>query len=186
MKKHKFAIILLIIGTLLVVMGLSLTIYNYMNNKNNENKETEANILNNYEVFKQNSEKFYDFRSKTYYNEVTINLFPESVETDYDNWLKMLDNYTSLIDEVESSSSNLKKYCLNNTYYPTDDIKNKCEAFVIAYETVVNYYTKDIESFNDNITSYLNTTTKATKVKLYESKYNYVDINSDGNFIGKN
>ena len=47
MKKHKFAIILLIIGTILVVMGLSLTIYNYMNNKNNENKETEANILNN-------------------------------------------------------------------------------------------------------------------------------------------
>ena len=39
MKKHKFAIILLIIGTILVVMGLSLTIYNYMNNKNNENKE---------------------------------------------------------------------------------------------------------------------------------------------------
>ena len=107
MKKHKFVIILLIIGTLLVVMGLSLTIYNYMNNKNNENKETEANILNNYEGFKRNSEKFYDFRSKTYYNEVTINLFPESVETDYDNWLKMLDNYTSLIDEVESSSSNI-------------------------------------------------------------------------------
>lgn len=52
MKKHKFVIILLIIGTLLVVMGLSLTIYNYMNNKNNENKETEANILNNYEGFK--------------------------------------------------------------------------------------------------------------------------------------
>jgi hypothetical protein len=185
MKSKKLAVVTLIIGILLIIGGLSLWIISYINEKNTETKQLEDEILTNYEVFKEKTEAFNDFRSNTYYNEVTKDLYLESVSDEYEVWINILDIYTDTIDEVENSSSYLKENCVN-TYYSNNDIKNKCEAFVIAYETVVNYYTKDIISFNELINEYINNNdSDIENIKEYNLKYEYVDINSDGKFIGK-
>lgn len=184
MKNKKLAIFTLVFGILLIVAGLSLGIYNYTADKNEETKKIEDNILTQYETFKENTETFNDIRS-TYYNDVAKDLYPESVEDEYDNWISVLGSYTEAIDKVEASSDKLKEECVNK-FHSNDNVKNKCESFVIAYETVLNYYTKDIISFNETINLYLkNLDKEQEKIQTYELKYDYMDINLDGKFIGK-
>lgn len=184
MKNKKLAILALVVGILLVVAGVSVAVYSYLNKQDKDNQQIEDMIITEYETFKTNTETFNDMRS-TYYNDVAKNLFPESVEEEYDSWIEVLNSYTAAIDKVEESSIKLKEECVNK-YYSNDNVKNKCKSFVIAYETVMNYYTKDIVSFNETIDAYLKTLDKEQEeIKNYELNYDYADINLDGKFIGK-
>lgn len=185
MKKKTIIIIMCIIGFLLVVSGVSIIVYNQIHEKNVENRKIEKKILEEYEVFREKVDAFTGSRN-IYHDEVTVNLFPESVEEEYENWMTAIEQYTNSIDEVENVSNNLKELCVNK-YYSNEDVNNKCAAFVIAYETAINYYTKDILSFNETIDEYHNVSVNGKKEIInYELKYNYTDINSDGNFVGKN
>lgn len=185
MKNKSIAVMICIIGILLIIGGLSFGCYAYMNRQNQENEKIEGKVLSEYSTFKKSVESFNDMRSKTYYDEVARNLYVESVESEYESWVKVLDRYTELVDRVENSSVFLKENCVNK-YYSDENVKNKCDSFVIAYETSINYYTKDIISFNDVITSYLKGISEEQEnIKLYEQKYNFIDINLDGKFIGK-
>ena len=150
--------------------------------------EVQATYLNNIidNNFIKKVESFNERRS-SYYSEVASNLFTETVEDSYDDWILILDKYTESVDAVNDSSSFLKENCVNK-HYSNSDIMNKCDAFIIAYETVINYYTKDILSFNDVIEEFRrekDLNDNDTNFKNYVSKYQYVDINSDGEFIGK-
>lgn len=185
MKSKKIAVIICIFGILLIIGGLSLGSCIYLVRQNKEHKRVEDKILVEYNIFKDNVESFNEFRNKNYYNEVATNLYVESVESEYESWVEVLNRYTELVDRVDNSSTFLKKNCVNK-YYSNKNVKNKCDSFVIAYETTINYYTKDIFSFNDTITSYLKEISgEQENIRLYKQKYNYIDINLDGKFIGK-
>lgn len=184
MKKRKVAVLLLIFGIVLIALGIGIYIYDEVINTRQDKKQLQSNISENYEIFKKSVDYFNATRT-TYYSEVVENLFPETVEDEYDNWITILDDYTKKVDEVEKSSSYLKKECINK-YHSNKDITNKCNAFIIAYETVINYYTKDINSFNEVLTSYRREYDEKNEIKDYSSKYDYIDINLDGEFIGKN
>lgn len=180
----KIPTIFLIVGILLVIIGISLTVFKVTNNDSKNKKEKENKILEEYEKFRNKVDNFNSSRDD-YYNKVAKNLYPESVENNYENWISTLDVYTKATDEVEEGSSYLKDNCVN-TYYSNNDVKNKCDAFVIAYETVINYYTKDVYAFNDNLNLYRrNNINSNSNIIDYELKYNYVDIDSDGKFWGK-
>lgn len=185
MKKRKVAVILSILGFLLVVLGVSILIYKDFTNKKKNKEEIEENIVLEYNDFKEKVETFNEKRS-IYYSDIASNLFTETVEGNYDDWNKFLDDYTKLVDDIEDNSNYLKDKCVNK-YYSNKEVSNKCDSFVIAYETVINYYTKDIESFNEVLDEYRreNNESKESEIKDYVSKYNYVDINLDGEFIGK-
>lgn len=180
----KIPTIFLIVGILLVIIGISLTVFKVTNNDSKNKKEKENKILEEYEKFRNKVDSFNSSRDD-YYNKVAKNLYPESVENNYKNWISTLDVYTKATDEVEEGSSYLKENCVNK-YYSNNDVKNKCEAFVIAYETAINYYTKDVYAFNDNLNLYRrNNINSNSNIIDYELKYNYVDIDSDGKFWGK-
>mgnify|MGYP004531853895 FL=1 len=180
----KIPTIFLIVGILLVIIGISLTVLKVTNNDSKNKKEKENKILEEYEKFRNKVDNFNSSRDD-YYNKVAKNLYPESVENNYENWISTLDVYTKATDEVEEGSSYLKDNCVN-TYYSNNDVKNKCDAFVIAYETAINYYTKDVYAFNDNLNLYRrNNINSNSNIIDYELKYNYVDIDSDGKFWGK-
>lgn len=180
----KIPTIFLIVGILLVIIGISLTVFKVTNNDSKNKKEKENKILEEYEKFRNKVDSFNSSRDD-YYNKVAKNLYPESVENNYENWISTLDVYTKATDEVEEGSSYLKDNCVN-TYYSNNDVKNKCDAFVIAYETAINYYTKDVYAFNDNLNLYRrNNINSNSNIIDYELKYNYVDIDSDGKFWGK-
>lgn len=186
MNKRKFSLLILIFGILLIILGISIFIYQEITTNKKNQKQLENTITEKHEIFRNKVELFNEVRSK-YYIEVNDNLYPESVESEYENWIVILDDYTAKVDEVEEESKYLKQNCIDKVY-SNKEIMSKCDAFVIAYETVINYYTKDIISFNENIDTYYRQNTiddKESKIKNYSSKYNYVDIDSDGNFIGK-
>lgn len=185
MKKKTIIIIISIIGFLLVVGGVSIIVYNQIHEKNVENRKIEKKILEDYEVFREKVDMFTQTRT-IYHDEVIVNLFPESVEEEYESWITTIEQYTTSINEVESSSDNLKELCVNK-YYSNEDVNNKCKSFVIAYETAINYYTKDIIAFNETIDEYHKVSLESKKgIINYELKYDYTDINADGNFVGKN
>lgn len=180
----KIPTIFLIVGILLVIIGISLTVFKVTNNDSKNKKEKENKILEEYEKFRNKVDNFNSSRDD-YYNKVAKNLYPESVENNYENWISTLDVYTKATDGVEEGSSYLKENCVNK-YYSNNDVKNKCDAFVIAYETAINYYTKDVYAFNDNLNLYRrNNINSNSNIIDYELKYNYVDIDSDGKFWGK-
>lgn len=180
----KIPFILFFMGIFFVIIGVSLMVFNSASDVSRSKKELENKMLEEYEIFKQKIDNF-NLARDNYYNNVAKNLYPESVEEDYEKWLDVLNSYTNDIDEVENVSSYLKENCVNK-YYSNNDIKNKCDSFVIAYETAINYYTKDIYAFNDNLDLYRSNNDGGKESILdYNLKYNYVDIDSDGRFFGK-
>lgn len=186
MKNKKIAVFILVLGIILIISGIGAFIYKEISDMNKEKKELETNVTNNHETFRKNVDSFEEIRS-TYYSDVVNNLFPETVEDSYKNWITIVDNYTNIVDNVEKNSSYLKEHCIDRKY-PNNTIKNKCDSFIIAYETVINYYTKDIISFNEVLNQYYSKNEinkEESEIKEYLLKYNYVDINSDGEFKGK-
>lgn len=180
----KIPFIVFLVGVLFVIIGVSLMIFDSTNKINKDKKELENKILEEYEVFKQKIDSF-NLARDNYYNKVAKNLYPELVEDDYEEWLDVLNNYTITTDDIENVSNYLKENCVNK-YYSNNDIKNKCDSFVIAYETAINYYTKDIYAFNDNLDLYRSNNDGGKESILdYNLKYSYVDIDSDGRFFGK-
>lgn len=180
MKRSKLIISLIVVGLICIITGSSILVYNNISNSKKRAKEDKELIVSSHGVFKTEIEAFNEARSN-YYNDVASDLFVESIE-DYDKWIEVIDAYTKTIDNVEAKSKNLKNLCINR-YYGSIDIKNKCDSFVIAYETAVNYYTKDIIEFNENIKKFNNSL--SDKKEEYKLNYEYTDINDDGKYFGK-
>ena len=180
MKNKKLAIIFTVIGFLLILSGSLLTVFNIIKDDEKKKNENRDIIISNHEKFKERIDDFNLARSSVYEN-VLSGMFVESIE-DYDKWISNLDSYTETIDNVVNNSDKLKNSCIN-LFYSSLDVKYKCDSFVIAYETAVNYYTKDIIEFNNNIKK-INEELE-TPVDEYELKYEFIDINDDGKYYGK-
>lgn len=186
--KKKIAILILIIGIVSLVAGITV----FISNKNEENKKLEnlkTSIVNDYEIFKSKVESFSDERTIIYQDLNSISYLID-VRTNYENFINEFTKYEETLNEIEASSKTLKVNCLENTFTDTN-INNKVEAFIITYEQAINYFIQDVEKFNQRIREYndwiensLETTTY-TKLEEYNSEYKeYVDINNDGIFNG--
>lgn len=185
MNKKKFFILFTVVGTILVFLGILLAVITIVNKQNQEKKDTENKINVYYTGFKQYADQFADIR-QSYTEAVTENLYPESVSEEYDNWLEAIDSYKKLVDQAIIPAENLRNLCIDKTY-SNKDVENNCTAYIINYETIMNYFVKDLEEFNTFITDYLedNDSSDVTTYDLDTDKYNYLDVNEDGKFIGK-
>lgn len=187
MKKRKYAIVVLVLAVVLISSGIGIFVCKKMSQIKKNKQEIENNIIEKHNQLENKINAFNEVRSK-YFSEVNSNLYPESVETEYKNWIVILNEYTKKVDEFEEASAYLRENCVNK-FYSNKDASNKCRAFVIEYETVINYYTKDIEAFNDNLDLYRTNNKineEESEIKNYPLKYNYIDIDTDGEFKGKN
>ena len=178
MKKNAVIIIISSILVIGIIVGIVL-VSNKIKENNKIKKEKENNIVENYFKFKEKVEDF-NMQRKIYTNQVDSDLFVESVYK-YEDWIKELDAFTEKIEAVESVSGYLKENCVNKLY-DNQDVKNKCDAFIIAYETAFNYYVKDVMHFNESMEEF---SSKSKTYDKYELNYEYVDINKDGKFFGK-
>lgn len=185
MKKKSIAFIILVIGILLIVLGICILVFRKNSFENKKQKELEETIIEKYTLFNKNIETFDEIRA-LYYSDINNKLLVENVSTSYKDWISFLDNYTSQVDKVEESSNYLKQECIEKEY-SNQDILNTCKSFIIRYETVINYYTKDIISFNELLDKYRKelALTEESNIKDYNLKYNYVDIDLNGEFKGK-
>ena len=175
----KISIALFIVALVLIVTGNSILVYQTVSKNGYNKEELQKNLTASLNNFKKKADDFSNVREE-YSDNVESSIFVETID-EYDNWIKEIDNYTEMVEDIDKSSEYLKKVCLNH-YYSEQEIKNKCDAFIVAYETMINYYVQDINSFNNNLDEISKELNK--KLSGYNLKYDFTDINSDGKYIG--
>lgn len=188
--KKKFSIIVLIIGCVSLILGISLLIINQNNNKK-AMEDLKVSIVNDYENFKIKIESFSEERVNVYENLNQISYLTD-LPKNYDALVAEYDKYAENLKEIEESSKDLKVNCYKHKFTETD-INNKVSAFTINYEQAINYYIQDVNNFNEKIKNYnewiVNNQLTGTYEILeeYEITYKeYVDINGDGVYNGVN
>lgn len=172
-----------LIGVLLVIFGIILYFVLEVKKEKDTNSEEANKVVENYNTYKTFAEETSKWRS----DNILTDRFIEEVNENYDEWIKVYNKYKDKISEHDQKSKELKKLCINKTY-SNSDVTSKCDAFVIAYETLVNYYINDIDDFNGLLEQYRESDTiidKKDDIKDFDKgNYEYVDINDDGNYTG--
>lgn len=183
MSKKKI-VIAAIVGTVLVFAGALYIVISSMQEEERKEKETKENLIKYYEIFKENSDKFAEVK-KEFNKKVLEDLFVESVTDDYDTWQEAINSYKEFVDDSLAKAKDVEPYCVGKAYME-DELNNYCSAYLINYETVNNYFVRDIEEYNKFIEEYLKNNPKADeKIKKFEldsNLYSLIDMNEDGEF----
>lgn len=180
MKRN--SILLVTIGLIFVVGG---GLWFYLSDsfaKDNEIKNKMKNVINNYEKF-QEKVTLVSGERQVINDEVVNNYFDEQVSNGYDNWFEKFRTYEESIKKVSSYKDVIIDSCVLQTY-KNSDVSSKCDSMIISYETVINYFVKDVETLNKFLDVYNSNYPEDVKV-LYLTDYKYVDINDDGKYLGK-
>ena len=178
--KKSIKIILIVLLILIIVGGVvygSITIINKTNKERKEQEKIENEIIETFDTFKEAISEF-NIEWSTY-NTVIEPDINENTVYQYDAWILSLDSYTKAVDEVEEASKVYKENCINK-YYSNTDVKNKCAAWLDAYEKAINSYVQDINTFNTMIDE-INEENDSSLEK-YETTYKLVDLNDDDIF----
>jgi len=184
--RKKKIIICVVLGILLVFLGITFSVISILNEEKKDTQKKQDEIREKYRGFKEAADHFTEAR-KEYQTVISEDLYVESVEEEYEEWMEVFKNYQEVVDKVIENSKSLDKLCVGKKY-PDQTVMANCQAYMINYETVMNYFVKDVEAFNEFMETYY-TDYKGDKEKYptYElqEKYHYIDINDDGKFIGK-
>lgn len=170
-------------GVLLVIFGIILYFVLEVKKEKDTNDEDANKVVDNYNIYKTFAEETSKWRS----DNILTDRFIEEINDNYDEWIKTYDEYKNKIKEHDEKSKELKNLCINKTY-ASSDVTSKCDAFIIAYETMVNYYINDITDFNELLGQYRDSDTiidKKDDIKDFDKgNYEYIDINDDGDYTG--
>lgn len=190
MKKNKTIKILIILGITLVVWGFIIMFIGSVKKDQKEMNERMDSIIKAYSKFEKKMDEFNEMRDslhkefldKVYYETLV------SQDTGYKNKLK---EYEELVSKISlSTKDNLRKYCVDDIYYSSSDVNNKCASFKLGYEEMVNSFVDDVNRYNSNLVQYnnwLDNNGKKDSIHLeaYETKKKYIDYNKDGEYSGK-
>ena len=187
-EKKKYIIIISII--LIVILGLSLVIYNFYKGYKEDKIKTQQiiEIINsNYEIFIND---LYDFNSQRddIYNKVFKDNYYEKFQENINNWNLLMQNYRNLVLKIDQNSNKLKDCTTMQLYNP--EINRKCEIFIESYEVLINSYISDINLYNQNINSYnkwVQSNPNYQAIEMFKEYrfVKYIDFNNDGVFVGK-
>jgi len=179
---NKKITICLIIVLIFSIFGSCFFIFynNYQSDKKKTKNEIEK-IKEEYKNFKEEVNIYSTLRSDLYNN--VFDVYLNEIEVNYENFINKMTSYEDQVLLIDNISLNLNKDC--NINYYDQEVLNKCEAFRLSYEQINNYFVKDVNRFNENISSYNNWSDK--KLKSYEMKKQrgYIDYNNDKIEFGK-
>lgn len=200
MKREYTKLFSFILGITFILSGIIFTFSNiYKENKQQKRDEEQIiidEIINVYETFRQKTEAFSKKRDSINGDISEYTSYYTGMPENYESMLEELKEYETLVKEVEDAASYLKSNCLNESYSSTD-ANNKCNAYIINYERTVNSFVGDINFFNSKIDEYnewaikeneeLNENEKYKPLEKFTSSYykEYIDINNDGTYLGK-
>ena len=188
MKNNRKILWIVLVGILCLFIGLiGLFVYNYQKDQK-KTKERMSEIKTQYDDFKEQVIQFSDMREKIY-QEIFDGAYYTVIAEKHSEWLSQLATYEDIVDQVESHSKKLKSYC-KNTLYPDKEVNNKCEAFQLLYEQTINYFVKDVQSYNANVAKYnqwVKEHTEYSEAQSYASEQykEFIDFNEDGTYFGK-
>ncbi len=210
-KKEYAKLISFILGLTFIIAGITFSV-TQVYKENRDKKRAEEiliidEIVKDYETFNAKAEEFSEKRTDinddmSSYTSYYLNMFQN-----YDDMMKELEDYEALLKEVDESGSYLKNNCISKTY-SSADANHKCNTYIMNLEKSINSFVSDISFLNNKIDEYnewiktnkeekIIVTERKKKVQktiVYENldtfspKYykDYVDINNDGTYLGKN
>ena len=199
MKREYAKLFSFLFGITFILSAVIFTVVNTYKDQKQEKIDKENQIideiLNIYDVFKKKTEDFSNKRDEVNSEIADYILYYTGMIEKYDNIIKTLENYETLVQEIEDTAVYLKDHCLKNSY-SSIDANNKCNLYIMNYEKSVNTFIGDIEFFNSKIKEYNEWATKentALKKEKYKPLANfvpkiykeYIDINNDGIYLGR-
>lgn len=188
-KKKKLSILLGAVGIGLIVYGGILSFISNLKADQRQMNDRMDTIIKEYDKFNQNIEKFNQTR-KMLHEEFLDKVYYETLTQNDTAYKKKLTDYETEVATISKSTKIIRKYCKDGVYYSSSDVNNKCSAFQLGYEQMVNSFVEDINTYNKNITAYnkyLDEENNTTSLKLesYQTKKTYIDYNKDGKYSGK-
>lgn len=197
MKREYTKIFSFIVGITLIISGIIYTIVE-TNKEAKKIKIKEENqiideIVDIYEVFQKKVNDFSHQRDAYLDKIIDYTSYYSGMEARYNDIIKVIKEYESKLSEIEDSAVYLNAHCPNQNY-SSSSANSKCHTYIINFERTVNSFVGDIEFFNSKIKEYNNWVKESKKNEDYKQineyiseKYpDYVDINNDGEYLGKN
>ena len=200
MKRQYLRLFSFLIGITFIISGILFTLVNnYKEEKKKKVAEEDAiadEIVDIYKTFYDKEVELSDYRDEVLKSVKDFSVFFTEMPDGYGNVYPMVEKYEVLVTEIEDASEYLRDN--RNRRYSKLDANEKCDAYYINLEKSINIFIGDLEFFNSKIkdfnewTETENTSLIATKTyeKLNEytaKKYSdYVDLNDDGTYLGRN
>lgn len=184
MKKNKVIIISILVVAILLTF-ITFFIISIRRDKL-ETKKVMNTIIKKYDIFEKKVLKFNEFRDEVY-TTVFADTYYDAIGSSYSDNNNRIKKLEEIIDEVEKSANQLKKYC-KNVYYSDSDVNRKCSSFKSLYEEVINSFVSDIDKYNkvlDNYNNYIKDSGGGETLEKYNTKKKYIDFDGDKEFVGK-
>lgn len=200
MKRQYVRLFSFLIGITFIVSGIVFTLVNNFKQdrqkKIDEEKLIADEIGNVYQTFYDKEKGLSTFRDGVINDFKEFAIFFTTMPDKYDTMATKIDQYETSISEIEDISSYLKDKC--TTRYSILEANDKCDAYYINLEKSINIFVADMELFNAKIDDYNKWTEEENNSVIATKKYDslnkfaakkyteYVDLNNDGTYLGKN
>ncbi len=189
MSNKKHILILVLLGILSIVIGLTLMFITNIKEDQQQLNNNISKINKDYAGFKKDIEEVNKTRDELHKN-ILDTVYYESFESSENEYKKALYNYEKTVTDISKNYANLKGYCEVGIYYSSSDANSKCNAFNLGYEQLINTFVDDINMYNNNVKKYNNwldeqQNTTSKKLEGYKTKKTYIDYNKDGEYSGK-
>ena len=189
-KKSRLIKILVIVGITCVVWGFIMMFISSVKKDQKEMNSRMDTIKKSYAAFEKKIDKFNKTRDSLH-TEFLDKVYYETLSTQDTGFKNKLKSYEELVSEISlSTKDNLRKYCVDDIYYSSSEINNKCASFKLGYEEMVNSFVDDINRYNSNLVQYnnwldSNGQTQSIHLEAYKTNKKYIDYNKDGEYSGR-
>ncbi len=189
MSNKKSTLILILLGILSIVLGFIILFISNIKKDQQEMNRRMTKIGSKYDTFKNKVEEINVVRDNLH-KEFLDTIYYETFSENELKYRKSLYNYEKQVTDLSKKNSTLKEYCKSGIYYSSSDVNNKCNAFNLAYEQLINTFVDDVNKYNGNIAQYNKwlkeqNKNESEKIENYETKKTYIDYNKDGQYSGK-
>ncbi len=175
MSKKLVVRIVIVFIIVFIISALGFYIFSIISDVNTTKKNGE-DIISSFDSFRESVILFSDEREELTLR-MSDDLYLDTVKEVYSEYVVLLDNYQSLITNIESNSSLLINNC--SASYSDVNVEQKCDAFDTMYEEVINLFVYDVNRFNEIVVS------SGSDLNIYESNHKeFIDYNGDGNYLG--
>ena len=114
---------------------------------------------------------------------LTDNFYYSTIVDVYDDNLEKFNTYDSIINDITKQITVIDSKC--GQLYNEKEVNDICNIYKKDYETIVNVFINDINSYNNKLSSYNDD--EEGNLELFKSNYisDYVDYNGDGIYLKK-
>lgn len=186
MKAKKMGVALLMLSIVMIISG---SVCAFVVSLKEDRDATQARMLvvNDEFMAFNDSVSIFEEARETLYVQYLGNVYYDTLANEAAMLSEKVSNYESIVDGIGKQVKTMDGLC-KDVYYPDSSVNSKCNDYKLVYEQVVNYFVGDVGVYNNTIKTFnAQQTAIGSTLQLaeYKTKKDYVDVNKDGAFDGK-